>query len=371
MIYFALVSYSPNTAETNRLRGYWDSFEKNGVDICVVFLQQYDMKYQVSNHYNHVHFRYFYGFSSSKLLSIVAFGYHIIKLFFTIHKGDTVYTYGINKTTKLLLNKRGIRVVSEQTEHPSIPNGGRIINLSSVKKIKVAKCLDYVVVISNSLKKLFVDEGVDTDKIVVVNMTVDINRFNGVCKQNKPRYIAYCGSVSNSKDGVDNLIRAFSIVQRAVDDVFLYIIGKAENEQVKYNIIELVKQLGIEKKVVFTGQIPAQKMPQILKDAEILALFRPNNIQARYGFPTKLGEYLLTENPVILTNVGDIAFFLKDGESALIAEASNVEMFADKLLWALNNPDEASKIGRRGKEVALKYFNSEIETQKLIKILRS
>ena len=39
------------------------------------------------------------------------------------------------------------------------------------------------------------------------------------------------------------------------------------------------------------------------------------------------------------------------------------------MLWALNNPEKASEVGEKGKEVALKHFNSETETEKLIKIL--
>ena len=91
---------------------------------------------------------------------------------------------------------------------------------------------------------------------------------------------------------------------------------------------------------------------------------RPDNVQAKYGFPTKLGEYLLTENPVVLTRVGDIPLFLRDGESAYIAEPGDEEEIASKMIEALTSPN-AQSIGMKGAEIAMQEFNSEIEAKKI------
>ena len=48
----------------------------------------------------------------------------------------------------------------------------------------------------------------------------------------------------------------------------------------------------------------------------MLVLARPDNIQAKGGFPTKLGEYLATGNPVVVTKVGEIPNYLIDGVNA-------------------------------------------------------
>ena len=107
-------------------------------------------------------------------------------------------------------------------------------------------------------------------------------------------------------------------------------------------------------------------MPQVLKNAKILALARPQSLQNTYGFPTKLGEYLLTGNPVVITRVGDIPLFLKDKESALMSDCHDIQAFADNLLWALDNYEEAQIIGERGKRVAEEHFNYLNETRKMV-----
>ena len=112
--------------------------------------------------------------------------------------------------------------------------------------------------------------------------------------------------------------------------------------------------------------LPADEIPQIMVDAKMLVLDRPDNLQARFGFPTKLGEYLLSANPVVVTGVGDIPLFLQDKDSALISPPNNPQAFAEKLVWALQNPDESKRIGYNGCKVARIHFNSDVEAKKLM-----
>ena len=174
----------------------------------------------------------------------------------------------------------------------------------------------------------------------------------------------------NNKDGVDELIKSFAIVHKVLPEVKLYIIGKTPDKDDASGNLNLINNLGIKKSVVFTGIVSAAEMPQILKNAAVLALDRPDSLQAQCGFPTKLGEYLLTENPVVVTKVGDIPLFLKDGETALIAEERDPQDFSSKLIWALQNPEEASKIGKAGALVAMREFNYLNETKKIIDVIK-
>ena len=104
--------------------------------------------------------------------------------------------------------------------------------------------------------------------------------------------------------------------------------------------------------MVFTDSVSPTTIPQYFMDAEMLVLARPDNIQAKYGFPTKLGEYLLSGRPVVLTDVGNITDFLKDGVSAFIAKPGDIDCVAIV-----------------GKEVAMKEFNSSTEVLKIINLM--
>lgn len=374
MIYFLNFQYSPNTASENRLQGYYHALDKMNVKATVVYIHPDNHCSRNSTKYKNISIEYLwnpYMLYRGPFRRLTLFKY-IHKFLKRLKEGDIVYTYSLSLLTKMCEEIKGVRVFAERTEHPmatiAFPNP--LLALSDSEIITTLNHLSGLFVISNPLKGYYENQGMNPSKIHVINMTVDADRFQNIKKTAcKERYIAYCGYLSNNKDGVDILLKAFALVCKQHSDVKLYIIGEKNSEKEYSDNIQLIKSLGIEDKIILTGVVPSEKIPQLLKDAEALALARPDNLQAKYGFPTKLGEYLLTENPVVITSVGDIPLFLKDGVSALISEPSNIEMFAGKLLWALNNPKEASSIGKRGASIANRFFNSEIETQKLLNII--
>jgi glycosyltransferase involved in cell wall biosynthesis len=287
-----------------------------------------------------------------------------------LKKGDVIYCYEQVNVWKLFL-KKGVRVFSEYTEHPDVIGlGGNFMHTSRATFQERCKKLSGMFVISTALKRYFEGLGLAPEKLYVINMIVDVNRFQGIEKQQVKRpYIAYCGTVSNNKDGVDELLKAFAIFSLRHPEVDLYIIGKSTTDGEFLDNIRLMEELNIRDKVKLTGIVTASKMPQLLKNATILALDRPDNIQAQYGFPTKLGEYLLTENPVVVTNVGDITRFLKDSYSAFIAESSNAQSFASKLEVAYNNKKLAAVVGKRGAAVARRHFSYATETERMIAVM--
>ena len=147
---------------------------------------------------------------------------------------------------------------------------------------------------------------------------------------------------------MDQLIHAFSIVHKIIPDIKLYIVGAIPANLSNEHNIKLIQDLNLSEYIVLTGMLPADEIPQIMVDAEMLVLDRPDNLQAKFGFPTKLGEYLLSANPVVVTGVGDIPLFLQDKDSALISPPNNPQAFAEKIVWALQNPDESKRIGYNG-----------------------
>lgn len=255
----------------------------------------------------------------------------------------------------------------EYTEHPDVHDYISTLKNRKDEVLREIARAAGVFVISTSLRNYYIATGVSPERISIVNMFVDSTRFLPVKKRPVATpYIAYCGTASNNKDGVDRLLKAFAIVAKEIDDVDLYIIGKTPTRKDSRSNLNLIDQLGINDRVRFTGIISREEMPQTLTNAAVLALARPDSQQARNGFPTKLGEYLLSGNPVVVTKTGDIPLFLEDGVSAYLVEPDDIEGFARKLTLALKDKDAAMRIGRAGYEVAMKNFNYQIEADKIV-----
>lgn len=107
-------------------------------------------------------------------------------------------------------------------------------------------------------------------------------------------------------------------------------------------------------------------MPKLLSNAEMLLLTRPNNKQAHYGFPTKLGEYLLSKRPVVVSRVGDIDAFLIDGVNAVLVQPDDIAEIANKMMWVSNNPSESNELGLKGYDCAISNFNNLTEVKKML-----
>lgn len=366
-LYIISGSYYPNTASTNRVMGLIKAFSQMGVKCDVVYFMP-DEKCSKAPKLKNVTYHYFWKFLpvTSKLRFILYQFLYKYLLNLTIRKDDIVYIYGCDDVLTMLSKRKDIRIYYERTEHT---NFSRANFLNYNDFFQACKRIDGLFLISNGLANHFIDKGISKDKIHIINMTVDHSRFKGLVKNSTERYVAYCGTASNNKDGVDELIKAFALVHNEIPELKLYIIGKTPDKSDESGNLRLINELLLNDSIVFTGEIEACRIPQMLKNAEVLALDRPDSIQAQCGFPTKLGEYLLTENPVVVTNVGDIPLFLKDGISARISKERDSQDFADKILWCLNNPKQAAEIGKNGANVAKEYFDSYKEALKVHSVI--
>ncbi len=373
MIHFIYLSYRPNTAPTNRALACLKSIDTLDIPIQAHFLLPDNKKSKIEEIFRNItiHYGWEHHYIDLKYLNYLSYFNYLLQLRKELRPGDKIYIYSLNDIVRRMVFKEGVKVYYEITESPEVSLATTELCKPTLKKhIAFCKRLTGLFVISEQLRQYYINKGVDRSKIHVINMTVDHSRFNGLkSSANTDNYIAYCGTASNNKDGVDQLIKAFSRVAEQIPDVLLYIIGETPNEQDSSGNKDLVQQLHLNDKIVFTGILASEKLPQILKDAHVLALARPDNKQAKYGFPTKLGEYLLTGNPVVVTSVGDIPLFLKDGINAMVAPPDNPDLFAEKVMWLFRHPEESKRIGEKGKETALKSFNALTESKKMMDVI--
>jgi glycosyltransferase involved in cell wall biosynthesis len=201
-------------------------------------------------------------------------------------------------------------------------------------------------------------------------MTVDLERFTGQleCLEgfSKP-YIAFVGVMNDAKDGVSCLIKSFNKIIDKYPKHKVYLVGGWNYDTPTH--LKLIKEYGLEDRVFWMKEYPRDQIPNIICNADLLALPRPDSKQAKGGFPTKLGEYLATGNPVCATTVGEIPDYLVDNESVFFAEPGSVESFAHAMDRALSDPENAKRVGMNGRKVAEKAFNKDMQAKKLYDFL--
>lgn len=366
--------YFPNTAFANRFLAFAKAYGELGINVKVYIIPLNKKYERVNEVYKNVDFIYLaekFQFTN-KYIRYIIIKLSSLYLFMTLKKDSNVILYSPLDFLWLLSKKRNIHLFHERTEHPEIvgKSNGVLGELRHKRYIKSLIKIDGLFVISPSLKEYFVNEiKLDKGKVHVINMIVDSTRFNGLKSIDKENTISYCGTVSIKKDGILDLINSFSIVANKNRDINLSILGDFENIKTKNIVFKLIDDLSLRDRVIFNGNIDSSLMPKMLSKSKILALARPDSKQAKYGFATKLGEYLLTGVPTVITNVGDFNYYLKDKYDIIFAQPDNVNDFATKLIWVLDNYEESKLIAKNGIDTANKSFNNIIEAQKVIDVI--
>lgn len=235
--------------------------------------------------------------------------------------------------------------------------------LSAVKKI------DCFAVMTNTLLEHYKKMARQDANFFHFPMTVDLSRFNinkNDIKYSKP-YIAYTGALSNIKDGIDILIKAFNIIAPKYPDIHLYLAGFYNEDVIMQK--QLIEEYKLQERVTYLGTLDKEDIPNFICNASMLVLPRPDSHQAQGGFPTKLGEYLASGNPVCVTSVGEIPDYLEDNISAFMAKPGDIVSFADAMDRALSNTNTRINVGINGRKVAEEIFNIDIQSKRLVEFL--
>lgn len=274
----------------------------------------------------------------------------------------------INKVLKIG-NKENIKVFHERTELPYVFGAHRsptaYVQYKYYMNFLIPK-FDGLFVISNKLKEFFKTYNSKIEKIPTV---VDSDFFNSSTTSPYDfSYIGYCGTMSGDKDGIPILIKAFA---RLIDDYPEYkLVLVGNNSPSKINAtLKLIEKLNINDHIIFTGFIEREEMPGLLGNAKLLVVSKPDNEQNSGNFPIKIGEYLSTGVPVVVTRVGEIPQFIKDKETGFLAEPNSVDSFYEKMKEALSDYPKAQEIGAAGRKVAIQSFDYKTQAERMLKFI--
>lgn len=265
-----------------------------------------------------------------------------------------------------------IEIFKEESENPNVyfKKTHNPVKLM-LKWLCINKLYHYyhvVIVMTEPLKSFFLSIGIKSERILLVSQTVDIDRFEKLSwtsdEYNFP-YIAYAGSLDQKKDGVLSLVRAYALIASKYPEIQLIVIGTGSIEDQK-RLTEEISRFKLNNRIIVKGAVPANRIPYILKNAKILASCRPNSLQADYGFPTKVVEYMACNKPMVSTNTGELANYLKDRENSFVSKSSDPDDFSAKIIEVLENHEFALEVASRGKELVKNMFDPKLQSLRII-----
>lgn len=377
-------------AASNRIMTYAKGFAEQNCKISVHCIKPTERPDKIFNHLSSGTIDgIYYSYSGGKtildsyfinrridnLIGIIKISYELLREKKN-NKTDAIIYYSSLPIPAILLylitRFKNILFLKEESEIPEVYLG----NMNFIQKILFKKLhyplFDGLLLMTNRLIHYFQIEKRNNTPFLHVPMTVNFERFCNIEKSDKTvEYIAYCGMLNDKKDGVNILIDAFARLSGEFPNIRLYLIGDASTRAERDRYINQVNQNKLSGRVVFTGRVSKDKIPQLLGDATILVLPRPMSLQAEAGFPTKLGEYLSTGKPVVVTKVGEIPHYLTDEINVFMAEPGSVDSLAAKLKSVLIDYPNARIIGENGKKIVIEFFNYQIQTKNILNFIKS
>lgn len=173
---------------------------------------------------------------------------------------------------------------------------------------------------------------------------VDISKFYQYSNQPKDK-ILFVGRIYPVKR-IETLVKA---VQEL--DTHLYIAAGMDNTKKARRYLDMLKDLDKNNKSVFRFNLPDTELVDLYNTAIVTVLSSVSEI-----FGLVLVESMACGTPVICTATGAAQEIITDGETGFTIPPGDVASLKEKIQYFLDNPEEARRMGERGKaEVHEKY----------------
>jgi D-inositol-3-phosphate glycosyltransferase len=208
--------------------------------------------------------------------------------------------------------------------------------------------------------------GADMSKVVIIPPGVDLERFHPIDKKSAKevvgipcgdKNIMFAGRIEPLK-GVDTLIQAMALIKQRYPDVMentcVAIIGGdpwADNPDAEMARLQAMQQeLGTHDIVVFLGAKDQDILPYYYAAAEMVVM--PSHYES---FGMVALEAMAMGRPVIASEVGGLAFLIRDGVNGYHVPTRDPEALAERIYELLTNQECREEMGLAARKNAERF----------------
>lgn len=207
---------------------------------------------------------------------------------------------------------------------------------------------------------------------------VDTDRFapdSAARQEMRTRYglgdrpVVVCLSRLVPRKGQDMLIRALPGIRKRVDGAALVIVGGGPYMD---TLRRLATDTGVAEHVVFTGGAPGAELPAHHAMADVFAMpcrTRGAGLDVE-GLGIVFLEASSTGVPVVAGDSGGAPETVRDNETGLIVDGTDVDQITGAITDILGDPDLAARMGEAGRRWAVDNWQWRYQAQRLAGLLR-
>jgi len=226
---------------------------------------------------------------------------------------------------------------------------------------------DWFICPSNFSKKSLIDAGTDKKKITVAyhgidpifNPKVDGSYLRKKFKVENNLLFGFTGRLDDwGQKGIKYLLEATKIVTNELPNAKLMLGGRGFD-----SIIELIKKLKIEDKVIYVGNLNFRDVPKFYSMCDIIA-----GASIAEGFGFMYAEASACGKAVVATNAGSIPEIIINGKTGVLVPPRDSKALAEAIIELLTNRNKARKMGKRGAKYVRRKFSWEKSVKKHLEV---
>jgi phosphatidyl-myo-inositol dimannoside synthase len=182
------------------------------------------------------------------------------------------------------------------------------------------------------------------------------------------RPVIVCVSRLVPRKGQDVLIRALPEIRKRVKDAALLVVGGGPYRK---KLVELARQTGLERDVVFTGSVPWEELPAHYAAGDVYAMpcrTRGAGLDVE-GLGIVYLEASATGLPVVAGDSGGAPDAVRDGETGFVVNGRDVAAVTQKITRLLEDPELARAMGAAGRAWVEKEWRWESKATRLGELL--
>ena len=229
---------------------------------------------------------------------------------------------------------------------------------SNKRVLNVLNNVDHIVANSEFTKNLAIENGVNSDKITVINpgvypvKSIDnkiLDDAEKLLKDKSPRLITV--SRFDKRKNHEKVIMALRNLREIYPNIIYTCIGLGEEEE---NIKKLVKELSLDKQVLFLKDISQSFKNALIAKSNLFVM--PSIIYKKSveGFGIAYVEAAQYGVPSIGGKDGGASDAIKDKETGIICDGNNLDEIYSSIDLVLKN-NSYKELGKKAKEYVTKF----------------
>jgi glycosyltransferase involved in cell wall biosynthesis len=250
---------------------------------------------------------------------------------------------------------------------PTVNFGIRLSSRYDALVRKVIKEADALIVNSKSVYKEVL--GIDAcvkDKLHLISLGVDVNRFspmvNGLLVRQglgiENKFIVFTLKNHEPRYRVEDVIRAAAIVTSHYDYVVFLVGGTGSLKNYHQS---LSKKMTASSNIIFLDKIAYNDLPSYYAACDVFV-----NPALGEGFGIVTAEAMATGKPAVAVKRYGSIDLVSDGTNGFLVEPMSPQEIAKRIMYFVENPKEAKRMGMSGRKMVEETFNVENRIDKIL-----